>query len=128
MGKSMRSSPYLVAVRALDGGVRQALDRPAQNASVVPSASGLNRVAGHDGLRVDNTRLAATVERALVGQLDTREVAVPTVKVHPTVTTADLEKRYPAYIVIDRGAFTLHYYRHLRLQTSYPIAVGMQGL
>ena len=116
------------AVRQLDAQVRQALNRPARDASVAPSASGLVRVPGRNGLLVNNTRLAGTVERALVGQLDTREVTVPTVVVHPKVTTAQLEKRYPAYIVIDRGAFTLHYYSHLRLQSSYPIAVGMQGL
>jgi lipoprotein-anchoring transpeptidase ErfK/SrfK len=48
--------------------------------------------------------------------------------VHPTVSTAQLAAKYPAYIVIDRNAFTLRFYQHLRLAATYPIAVGMQGL
>src|SRR5690242_21380924 len=30
--------------------------------------------------------------------------------------------------IVDRGAFTLRFYKHLRFEKSYPIAVGMQGL
>ncbi|MEA2481396.1 MAG: L,D-transpeptidase ErfK/SrfK, partial [Thermoleophilaceae bacterium] len=39
-----------------------------------------------------------------------------------------LAAKYPAYIVVDRGAFTLRLYRHLKLAKNYRIAVGMQGL
>ena len=46
----------------------------------------------------------------------------------PKVSLSDLRKKYPAYIIIDRGAFTLRFYKHLRFQRAYPIAVGMQGL
>jgi lipoprotein-anchoring transpeptidase ErfK/SrfK len=53
---------------------------------------------------------------------------VPAHSVAPSVTTAQLAERYPAYIVVDRAAFTLRFYDHLHLALSYPIAVGMQGL
>ena len=46
----------------------------------------------------------------------------------PAVTLAALRHRYPAYITIDRAAFTLRVYQRLRLVRTYPIAVGMQGL
>jgi lipoprotein-anchoring transpeptidase ErfK/SrfK len=116
------------AVRQLTLQVRQALNRPARDASVSPSASGLSKVASRDGLAVDSPRLGSLVEQALSGQAASRTVSVPTRRVLPKVTTAQLSARYPAYIVIDRGGFTLHYYSHLKLQSSYPIAVGMQGL
>jgi lipoprotein-anchoring transpeptidase ErfK/SrfK len=44
------------------------------------------------------------------------------------VSTAQLAAKYPAYIIIDRNAFTLRFYSHLQLASTYPIAVGMQGL
>jgi lipoprotein-anchoring transpeptidase ErfK/SrfK len=44
------------------------------------------------------------------------------------VTTSKLAARYPAYIIIDRGSFTLRFYDHLKLARTYEIAVGMQGL
>jgi lipoprotein-anchoring transpeptidase ErfK/SrfK len=116
------------AVRHLTAQVRLALNRPARDAAVSPSASGLTTVASHDGLAVDNPHLASLVELALTGQAATRTVVVPTHRVLPKVSTTQLAARYPAYIVVDRGGFTLHYYSHLKLQSSYPIAVGMQGL
>ena len=48
--------------------------------------------------------------------------------VKPTVTTAQLAADYPAYIVIDRSAFRLRFYDHLKLAKTYEIAVGMEGL
>jgi lipoprotein-anchoring transpeptidase ErfK/SrfK len=44
------------------------------------------------------------------------------------VTSDELVKRYPAYIIIDRAGFTLRFYRGLKLWHTYPIAVGRQGL
>ena len=53
---------------------------------------------------------------------------MPTKVTQPTVTTAQLASRYPAYIIIDRAAFRLRFYQHLKLTRSFPIAVGRQGL
>jgi lipoprotein-anchoring transpeptidase ErfK/SrfK len=44
------------------------------------------------------------------------------------VTVSDLSTRYPSYITVDRGNFTLRVYSHLQLARSYPIAVGQAGL
>jgi lipoprotein-anchoring transpeptidase ErfK/SrfK len=44
------------------------------------------------------------------------------------VSTGQLATEYPTIITIDRGAFTLRLWRHLRLVKSYTIAVGMAGL
>jgi lipoprotein-anchoring transpeptidase ErfK/SrfK len=53
---------------------------------------------------------------------------VPAHVVRPAVTTSALAARYPSYVVVDRGAFTLRLYRHLKLSNTYSVAVGMQGL
>jgi lipoprotein-anchoring transpeptidase ErfK/SrfK len=116
------------AVRNLTARVRAGVDRPAENASVRPTASGLATVAARPGVGVDNTALAVQVERALTEASAPRSITVPTRVVRPQVTTSQLASKYPAYIVIDRSGFTLRYYHRLKLDHSYPIAVGMQGL
>jgi lipoprotein-anchoring transpeptidase ErfK/SrfK len=53
---------------------------------------------------------------------------VPVRRTPPHLTTADLRRRYPAFITVDRANFTLRVYEHLKLVRSYPIAVGQIGL
>jgi lipoprotein-anchoring transpeptidase ErfK/SrfK len=117
-----------VAVREFAHRVSGDLDHPAVNASVSPSATGLTEVRGHSGVEVDSRLLRSRVARALTGALAASSVRVPEHIVHPAVSTAQLAAKYPAYIVVDRGAFTLRFYEHLKLALTYPIAVGMQGL
>ncbi len=116
------------AVRALDARIREALNRPASDASVAPSVNGPVVTPGSDGLKVDSDRLGAAVERALLGRLGSRTIAVPTQVVDPQVTTGQLPSMYPAYIVVDRSSFELDLYQNLKLAKTYQIAVGMQGL
>jgi lipoprotein-anchoring transpeptidase ErfK/SrfK len=46
----------------------------------------------------------------------------------PDVTTKDLPHAYARYIVINRSTFTLRFFHHLKLERSYTVAVGQQGL
>jgi lipoprotein-anchoring transpeptidase ErfK/SrfK len=116
-------------VRALTARVRAAVDRPAQDATVQPSASGiLTAVASQNGLHVDSTLLGARVQYSITHPNAPSSIAVPVHPVRPSVTTSQLAARYPSYIVVDRSTFTLRLYQHLKLTNSYPIAVGMQGL
>lgn len=116
------------AVRGLTARVRAAVDRPARDAQVQPSASGLAEVPGRDGIHVDSTRLAARIDHALLGEAASRTVRVPTHHIRPALSTGQLAAKYPAYIVIDRNDFTLRFYEHLKLAKTYEIAVGMEGL
>jgi lipoprotein-anchoring transpeptidase ErfK/SrfK len=104
------------------------VDHPAVDASVQPTATGLSEVRGHSGVVVNSRLLRSRVAHALTGALVASSVRVPEHIVHPAVSTAQLAAKYPAYIVIDRNAFTLRFYDHLKLASTYPIAVGMQGL
>jgi lipoprotein-anchoring transpeptidase ErfK/SrfK len=116
------------AVRSLIAQIARATNRPAQDASVTPGVGGLQPVAGRSGLAVNATVLAGRIEGALADPHASRVISVPTHVVAPKVTVADLASRYPSYILIDRSAFELRFYDHLRLSATYPIAVGMQGL
>jgi lipoprotein-anchoring transpeptidase ErfK/SrfK len=132
-GSVHRDVPLVVsysheAVTALTAKVRASVDRPPRNATVQPSASGLSTVPAQTGLAVENERLGGRIVHALTGASRSRTVTVPTKTVQPAVTTTRLASQYPAYIVIDRSAFQLRFYEHLRLAKTYEIAVGMEGL
>jgi lipoprotein-anchoring transpeptidase ErfK/SrfK len=118
----------LGAVKALTAKVRSGVDRAPRDATVSPSASGLDPVPSVVGLTVEDAKLGARIERALAATGSGRTVAVPTHTVKPAVTTSQLAGRYPAYIVVNRAEFRLHFYEHLKLAKSYEIAVGMEGL
>ncbi len=116
------------AVRRLTAQVRAAVDRKPRDASVAPSASGLEQVAGENGLTVEDAKLGARIEHALTAASGTRAVGVPTRVIKPKVTTTQLAAEYPAYIVVNRGDFRLLFYEHLKLAKTYEVAVGMEGL
>ena len=132
-GSVKRNIPLVVtyshqSVRELTAAVRAGVNRPPRDATVQPNASGLAAVSGRAGLIVNSDVLGARIDGALSGTSAGRTVAVPTRAVQPKVTTAQLAARYPAYIVVDRNAFRLSFYNHLKLEHSYEIAVGMEGL
>lgn len=117
------------AVRELTARVRAAVNRPAQDATVQPTATGLDTVPARDGLAVRSQQLGGRIEYALTGVAGrSRAVAVPLQQVRPKVTSSQLASQYPAYIVVDRAAFRLMFYSHLHLAKTYEIAVGMEGL
>jgi lipoprotein-anchoring transpeptidase ErfK/SrfK len=108
--------------------VRTALNRPPVDATVEPGSDGLRKVPGRSGLTVQTNELRHTLERTLTRPSSDRTVVVPVRKLRPKVTTKSLVKRYPNYIVVNRGGFQLRYYHDLKLVKTYPIAVGQQGL
>jgi lipoprotein-anchoring transpeptidase ErfK/SrfK len=116
------------AVREFTERVGSDVDHPAVNASIAPSATGLSEVRGHSGVMLDAKLLRTRVSHVLTGTLAGGSVRAPTHTVQPAVSTADLASKYPAYIVVDRSTFRLHFYEHLKLASTYEIAVGMQGL
>jgi lipoprotein-anchoring transpeptidase ErfK/SrfK len=77
---------------------------------------------------VERKRLTARVAHALAAAFAKRTVTVPTLTREPAITTSELAAKYPAYIVVDRANFKLLLYQHLKLSSTYAIAVGMQGL
>jgi lipoprotein-anchoring transpeptidase ErfK/SrfK len=132
-GSVKRDVPLVVsyshqAVRALAAKVRTSVNRPPRDASVEPSGSGLRTVPGTVGVAVDYSALGASIDRSLLGGGASPTVTVPTHKIQPAVSTAQLASKYPSYIVIDRAGFKLRFYDHLKLSRTYEIAVGMEGL
>jgi lipoprotein-anchoring transpeptidase ErfK/SrfK len=116
------------AVARLVGRVKHTIDRPARDASVSYTAESLGTVPSQTGLAVRTAALAAALNGALQHPGGRKPIKVRTTVTAPKLTTSNLASRYPSFITIDRGRFTLRVYKDLRFVHSYPIAVGQQGL
>jgi lipoprotein-anchoring transpeptidase ErfK/SrfK len=116
------------AVERLASRVGAELDKAPVDAVVTPQASGLKASDGHDGVKVAQSALRRRLDSALAKPVAVASVRARLAPVKPKVTTAELADKYASYIIIDRAHFTLRLYRHLKLDRTYPIAVGRQGL
>jgi lipoprotein-anchoring transpeptidase ErfK/SrfK len=116
------------AVGRLVSRVRKAVDRPARNADVRFAASGLQKVDGQTGLRVDRAELRDRIEAAILEPgAEDRRVRARIVKVAPEVGRDELAERYGTVLAVDRGAFKIRLYKRLKLAKTYPIALGAAG-
>jgi lipoprotein-anchoring transpeptidase ErfK/SrfK len=108
--------------------VKKRLDRPARDASIGFVGGSVEKIDSRKGRIVNEARLERRIATDLVKPASNHVVSVPTVVTHPKVTTRELAQRYPRVITINRGAFRLTFYRHLKAVKTYTIAVGQQGL
>ncbi len=132
-GSVRRNVPLVVsyshaAVSGLTAKVRASVNRQPRDATVTAGPGGLSEVPGENGMTVDNGLLGGRVVHAIAATGTARTVSVPAHVVKPKVTTSALAAQYPAYIIIDRSSFRLRFYDHLKLASTYEIAVGMEGL
>ena len=98
------------------------------DASVTPSGDSLSPVPGEPGVELRDGKLTALVTAKIESPIGGRSVAATVRKTQPEVTTAELAQAYPTYVTIDRAGYTLRLFKNLKLDKSYPIAVGQAGL
>jgi lipoprotein-anchoring transpeptidase ErfK/SrfK len=116
------------AVRKVVRRVKAKLTIEPRDASVDLEHGNVDPVTSKDGQRVELDRLRHDIKVALLNRGPHRIARVHTDVVKPAVTTADLAKKYPAIIIVNRSAFTLRFYKNLKLHKTYRIAVGQVGL
>ena len=116
------------AVAAFERTIKAALDTPPHDASISYSGDSIGAVSSRAGLAVDGSALGASLQNALSHPSASRSLAISVTVTPPKVTTHQLSAEYPTIITIDRSAFKLRLWKHLRLTKSYTIAVGMAGL
>jgi lipoprotein-anchoring transpeptidase ErfK/SrfK len=106
------------------------INQEPEDATVVPSDGGdkLVKNAGQAGRAVDIGATAAKINQAARSPGRDQPVQPVVRQDKPDVTTRDLAHEYARYIVINRGTFTLRFFHHLRLERTYTVAVGQQGL
>ena len=116
------------AVGELVDRVQHSLDQAPRDASLSFASDSITKVPERTGREVDTAALTDSLRTALQRPGARHRLTVPVEPVEPKVTIDTLARRYPAAITVDRGAFTLRVYQHLKLTRSYSVAVGMQGL
>ena len=115
------------AVRAVSDRVQRRLEVEAQDASLDLESGQVEPQESKDGLMVRAALLRKTIRSELLDMGDTRIARVKTRVLEPKVTTDELAEKYPAILIVNRGAFTLTVYKNLELHKTYRIAVGQAG-
>ena len=115
------------AVRNLVRRVKKKVTVEARDASIDLESGQVEPVASRNGLAVKRG-LRREIERELLDMGRRRMVRLRTKVVEPKVTTDELAKKYPAVLVVNRGAFSLTFYKDLKPAKTYGIAVGQVGL
>jgi lipoprotein-anchoring transpeptidase ErfK/SrfK len=116
------------AVARLTRRVERKLERPAVDADVDLSHGSVETKPSHTGLQVRANRLRREIAERLVSTTGPRTVAVHARTLQPKVSSDELADKYPAIVIVNRSAFRLTLYKHLKLAKTYRIAVGMAGL
>ena len=115
------------AINRLVRRVQRKLNRPAKDATVDLEHGSIDPTPSVTGRRVKFNTLRKDLQKALLNP-QAATVRVHTKAVAPAVTSAQLADKYRHVIMINRSAFTLQLYDHLKLVKSYGIAVGRVGL
>jgi lipoprotein-anchoring transpeptidase ErfK/SrfK len=108
--------------------VAEEINREPENASVDPAADSLEVVAGKPGRKVRDVQLTKELEGAVLNADVSRTIVASVHSTKPEVTTKDVASKYPSYLTLDRGTFTLRLWKNLKLAKTYTVAVGMEGL
>ena len=101
--------------------------RAPRNARAVFGITRIKRIRARNGYALDTNLLRRRLGRELRTPSELRIVQARRRRVTPAITTAGLRRRYPAYVSIDRGSFTLRLFRGLRHVRTYQVAVGAWG-
>jgi lipoprotein-anchoring transpeptidase ErfK/SrfK len=116
---------------AIDKLVKRAqaqIDRAPRDAHVDLEKGIVDPKPSRTGIRVRYNTLAKELKQTLLDPGNAQEVAIGTSVVQPKVSTAQLAKKYPAVILVNRSTFKLTLYKNLKPAKTYGIAVGQVGL
>jgi lipoprotein-anchoring transpeptidase ErfK/SrfK len=103
------------------------IDRDPVNASVEPSGDKLSPEPGRKGIELQQDQMYDLVSEQVESPGRDQAVQAVVKKTVPEITQKELAKEYPRFVTIDRGSFTLRFFRNLRLAQKYTIAVGQVG-
>jgi lipoprotein-anchoring transpeptidase ErfK/SrfK len=101
--------------------------RAPRDASVRFGVTAVRRLRARMGRGLDQAAVRKGLDEELRRPTTGRVVPGTTVRLRPSVTTAGLRTRYPAYVSVDRATHTLRLFRALHLVRTYPVAVGASG-
>jgi lipoprotein-anchoring transpeptidase ErfK/SrfK len=114
-------------VRMVDR-IRKRLERDPVDATAKVGPSGVSATPSRTGLRVRSSLLHRNIRRAIVSTTADRTFVARTRRLEPKVTSKDIDRQYGTVLIVNRGAFRLTLYKHLKPAKTYSIAVGKVGL
>jgi lipoprotein-anchoring transpeptidase ErfK/SrfK len=108
--------------------IAEAVDREAQDADVSATGSSLEVVPARYGRKLRDRLLTRRLNAAVLNASADRTIAARTHPVKPEVTGSEVASQYPTFLTLDRGSYTLRFWKDLKLTRSYTVAVGQVGL
>ncbi|MSO40636.1 MAG: hypothetical protein EXQ70_01830 [Solirubrobacterales bacterium] len=108
--------------------VADQVNRDPEDATVLPSGDSLSPAPGENGIAVRQAGLTRLVAQEVEDPVGARTVEAKVDQTKPEVTRADLAGQYPTYLTLDRANYTLRFFRNLKLEKTYTVAVGQVGL
>jgi lipoprotein-anchoring transpeptidase ErfK/SrfK len=97
---------------------------PARDATIRITLTRMVRRSARDGRRLPVKALRAKIERALADPRRPRVIKPGRVPLKPKVGAAQLAKRYPTVLTVDKRNFRLRLFKRLKLVKTYGIAIG----
>jgi L,D-transpeptidase catalytic domain len=116
-----------VATRAWAAAVGRHVNRRARSASLRVGVRKLTLRRARTGRRIDTAALAGRIEGLFADPRSNRHVTQRVARTSPAVTSAELRRRYPVVLTVDRHQFKLRLFKRLRLSRTYGIALGAAG-
>jgi lipoprotein-anchoring transpeptidase ErfK/SrfK len=107
--------------------VRQGVDRAGKDATLTFVDDRPVVTKSTVGMKVDTSALRKRITASVTDP--ERKVIVPPVRtVQPKVTVSSLKKQHYKVLTVNRTTHTLRIFKNFKLEKSYSVAVGMQGL
>lgn len=117
------------AVRKFVRSVGKSFNQEAKDASIDYSAGSIGITDARPGKVVRAPALRRQIVQRLENPTESRRIRAPMRVTDAKVTTrAQLAKKYPTIVLVDREDFKLRLFKKLKLAKTYPIAVGQVGL
>jgi lipoprotein-anchoring transpeptidase ErfK/SrfK len=108
--------------------VADEVNREPQNADVEAGPDALEVVAGKNGRKLRDNLLEKELKAAVLNANAPHRIVARVHATKPEITKSEVAAKYPSYLTLDRGTFTLRLWQHLKLTKEYTVAVGMEGL
>jgi len=108
--------------------VAEEIDREPLDASVDPSGGTLEVVPAEYGRKLRDNLLTEQINTAVLNADADHTITARAHPVEPEVTAEEVASKYPTYLTLERGSFTLRLWEDLKLAEAYTVAVGQEGL
>jgi len=111
--------------------VRQIADevnRDPRDATVEPSGDSLGVARAQNGRKLRDNLLTRQLNAAVLNADADHTIVARVHAIEPDVTAEEVASEYPTFLTLDRGSYTLRFWRNLKMVKSYTVAVGQVGL